>query len=63
MKYIDYDRNVKHLGAAENVNVKIFTFGYKPNISQIRIEIDSEGDPFFNTLYESDENMFNILKD
>jgi hypothetical protein len=41
MKYIDYDRNIKHLGAAENVNVKVYTFGYKPNISQMRIEIDS----------------------
>jgi hypothetical protein len=41
MKYIDYDRNIKHLGTAESVNVKVYTFGYKPNISQMRIEIDS----------------------
>ena len=32
MKYIDYDRNIKHLGSDETVNFKIYTYGYKPNI-------------------------------
>ena len=46
MKYVDYDRNVNHLGSNEQVNFKIYTFvialfiqGVKPNISKIKIEI------------------------
>ena len=26
MKYIDYDRNVKHLGSKERITIKIFAF-------------------------------------
>jgi hypothetical protein len=54
MKYVDYDRNIKHLGSNEMVNFKIFTFGYKPNISQVKVEIDSDGDPFFSSVFETD---------
>lgn len=37
MKYIDYDRNVKHLGSDEIINFKIYTFGLKPNINKVKI--------------------------
>jgi hypothetical protein len=26
MKYVDYDRNVNHLGSSEQVSFKIYTF-------------------------------------
>jgi hypothetical protein len=26
MKYVDYDRNVNHLGSSEIVNFKLYTF-------------------------------------
>ena len=63
MKYVDYERNIKHLGSDEIINFKIYTLGYKPNISRVKIEIDSDGDPFFSGVFETDENMFGLLRD
>jgi len=59
MKYVDYDRNVNYLGSSELINFKIYTFvspfitqGVKPNIGKIKIEIESENDPFFVAKFE-----------
>lgn len=51
MKYMDYDRNIKPLGSNEITNIKIYTLGMKPNITNIKIEIDSDGDPFFSSIF------------
>jgi len=26
VKYVDYDRNVKHIGGAEQLNIKLFSY-------------------------------------
>lgn len=49
IKYVDYDRNVKHVGGAEVLNVKLFSYvryiisyqGNKTNASKIKLEIGS----------------------
>lgn len=51
MKYMDYDRNIKPLGSNEIINFKIYTLGMKPNITNVKIEIDSDGDPFFSSIF------------
>ena len=54
MQYIDYERNIKPLGSGEMINFKIYTMGQKPNITKVKIEIDSDSDPFFSGVYETD---------
>lgn len=48
VKYVDYDRNVKHIGGAEQLNIKLFSYvlsilfkGSKTNASKIKLEIGS----------------------
>ncbi len=35
----------------------------KPNITNVKIEIDSDGDPFFSSIFETDETVFEIMRD
>lgn len=63
MQYIDSERNIKPLGSGEMINFKIYTIGQKPNITKVKIEIDSDRDPFFSGVFETDENLFWIMRE
>ena len=36
------------------INFKIYTMGQRSTITKVKIEIDSDSDPFFSGIYETD---------
>ena len=69
IRYVDYDRNVKHIGGAEMIKVRLFNFvnlflmqGNKGNTTKIKLEVDSDYDPFFNLIFECDSSKYGYLK-
>lgn len=69
IKYVDYDRNVKHIGGSEILTIKIFSYvfivpiqGNKSNIAKIKLEIGSDFDPFLNLVFECDSQKYGYLK-
>ena len=62
IRYVDYDRNVKHIGGAEIISVRLYTFGVKSNAAKLKLEVDSDYDPFFNLIFECDSSKYGYLK-